>query len=220
MSIVEDTKQALLELFPEQAQAEAEAEAEAAEAAQAAAEEAEVAEASGEEAEATEVAPEEAAAEGAGEGEEEQAAAAEEEPEPEPEPITSGIIVTDYNACGVHLDVLASPDQVVDAARILNDAGFYLESIAGVDWIKEEEMEVIYDYNRTDGLLCRVCVRARIPRAEPEIPTISEIHPSADWHERETHEFFGIKFIGHPYLVPLLLPEDADFHPLLKDFKP
>ena len=134
--------------------------------------------------------------------------------------LTRGVHVTDYRASGVHLDVLADPEQVVEAARILQQQGFFLEAITGVDWIKEEQMEVIYDYNRVDRELCRVMVRARIPRSAPEIQTVSEIHPGADWHERETHDFFGIKFKGHPYLVPLLLPEDADFHPLLKDFKP
>ena len=82
----------------------------------------------------------------------------------------------------------------------------------------EPQMEVVYDYSHID-VLCRVVVRARIPRDKPEIPTISEVFSGANWHERETHDFFGIKFVGHPDLSPLLLPEDADFHPLLKDFK-
>jgi NADH-quinone oxidoreductase subunit C len=81
------------------------------------------------------------------------------------------------------------------------------------------QLEVVYDFNRTVGELCRVVVRCRLPRATPEIPTISRIIPGANWHERETHDFFGIIFTGHPDLSPLLLPEDADFHPLLKDFK-
>ena len=76
---------------------------------------------------------------------------------------------------------------------------------------------MVYDYFHALSL-CRVVVRARIPRDCPEIPTVSDIFPGANWHERETHDFFGIKFIGHPHLIPLLLPEDADFHPLLKDF--
>lgn len=135
-------------------------------------------------------------------------------------PRPNGILVRDYKANGVHIDVQCEPGQVVDAAKILDEAGLFLESISGVDWIKEEQMEVVYDYNLHEGEFCRVVVRTRVPRAEPEVPTVSDIHPGANWHERETHEFFGIKFQGHPYLVPLLLPEDADFHPLLKDFKP
>ncbi|MBU0483979.1 MAG: NADH-quinone oxidoreductase subunit C [Proteobacteria bacterium] len=91
------------------------------------------------------------------------------------------------------------------------------ESVEEVEEDLEEEMEVVYDYNHAEEL-CRVVVRCRVPRLSPELPTISEVFPGANWHERETHDFFGIKFIGHPDLSPLLLPEDADFHPLLKDF--
>ena len=81
-----------------------------------------------------------------------------------------------------------------------------------------DDLEVVYDFNHY-AQFCRVVIRTRTPRNHPEVPTISHIYPAAHWHERETHDFFGIKFAGHPYLVPLLLPEDADFHPLLKDFK-
>ncbi|HPX61091.1 MAG TPA: NADH-quinone oxidoreductase subunit C [Deltaproteobacteria bacterium] len=81
-----------------------------------------------------------------------------------------------------------------------------------------DELEVVYDFNRYDDF-CRISMRVRVPRSTPCLPTISAIYSGADWHERETHDFFGIRFEGHPNLVPLLLPEDADFHPLLKDFK-
>jgi NADH-quinone oxidoreductase subunit C len=147
--------------------------------------------------------------------------AAEPEPEPEEEgPRENGVMLTDHAARGTDIDVLCAPDQVVQAAKIMDEAGFFLEAITGVDWIKDEKLEVIYDYNQFGQEQCRVAVRTLIPRSEPEIPTISDVMPSANWHERETHDFYGIKFIGHPHLIPILLPEDADFHPLLKDFKP
>lgn len=136
------------------------------------------------------------------------------------ETLTQGVSVVDYAKAGVHLDVLASTEQVIAIAEAMAANGFFVEAVTGVDWIKEDQMEVIYDYNRMDKEECRVGVRVRIPRSAPEIPTISSIHPGANWHERETHDFFGIKFQGHPDLSPILLPEDADFHPLLKDFKP
>jgi NADH-quinone oxidoreductase subunit C len=92
-----------------------------------------------------------------------------------------------------------------------------MDALTGLDWIAQEEMEVVYDYfHPANGL--RVAVRTRIPRTLPEVPTISEVFPGANWHERETHDFFGIRFLGHPDLSPLLLPEDADYHPLRKDF--
>jgi len=81
----------------------------------------------------------------------------------------------------------------------------------------KEEMEVVYDFNHY-AELCRVVLKVRIPRDAPSLPTISAVYPGANWHEREVFEFFGIIFENHPDLKPLLLPEDADFHPLRKDF--
>jgi NADH-quinone oxidoreductase subunit C len=123
----------------------------------------------------------------------------------------------DYSLKGYHLDAAVPADQVVAAAVELDREGFALDTITGVDWMAESKMEVVYDYfHPTTGL--RVVVRSRIPRESAEIPTISTVFPGANWHERETHDFFGIRFLGHPNLEPFLLPEDATYHPLRKDF--
>jgi NADH-quinone oxidoreductase subunit C len=137
---------------------------------------------------------------------------------PEEAAVPPGPQETDYNSKGYHLDAALPPEKVVAAVEILSREGFFIEAITGVDWIDEQQLEVVYDFNHFDEL-CRVVVRSRLERSTPEIPTISHIYQGANWHERETHDFFGIKFTGHPNLEPLLLPEDADFHPLLKDFK-
>ena len=136
-----------------------------------------------------------------------------EEPTPPPGPKE-----TDYKAKGYHLDVDLPPEKLPEAAEILLREDFFIESITGVDWIDDGQLEAVYDFNHFDEL-CRVVLRTRTDRVNPAIPTISHIYQGANWHERETHDFFGIKFIDHPNLEPLLLPEDADFHPLLKDFK-
>ena len=125
---------------------------------------------------------------------------------------------SDYKAKGYHLDVELPAERVVAAVEILDRENFFLEAITGVDWIDDNQLEAVYDFNHYDEL-CRVVVRTRLDRSNPEVPTISHIFQGANWHERETHDFFGIVFAGHPNLEPLLLPEDADFHPLLKDFK-
>ena len=134
-------------------------------------------------------------------------------------PRVNGVITPDYKIHGTHLDAQVNTDQLLAAVTILDQNGFFIESITGVDWIKESQMEVIYDFSRYDFDACRVVIRTRVSRDTPMVPSISAIYAGANWHERETHDFFGIKFEGHPHLVPLLLPEDADFHPLLKDFK-
>ncbi len=138
---------------------------------------------------------------------------------PKKPPRLNGVIECDYAVHGYHLDVQISADQLLDAVSIVDQAEFFIESITGVDWIKEDQIEIVYDFSRYDFDTCRVVIRTRVNRSSPVVPTITDIYAGANWHERETHDFFGIKFDGHPHLIPLLLPEDADFHPLLKDFK-
>ncbi len=125
----------------------------------------------------------------------------------------------DYAAKGYHLTATVAPDQVVSVVAQLDKEGLALDTITGVDFIAEGQMEVVYDFFHPSECL-RVVVRTRIPRDKPEIPTISGVFPGANWHEREAHDFFGIRFLGHPDLTPFLLPEDADYHPLRKDYTP
>ena len=134
-------------------------------------------------------------------------------------PAKKPVELTDYKSKGFHLDASVPVDKLLEAVELLDGQKFALECITGVDWIADGEMEVVYDFNHY-AELCRVVLRTRVDRNTPEIPSISAIYGGANWHERETHDFFGIVFTDHPDLTPLLLPEDADFHPLLKDFKP
>ncbi len=139
--------------------------------------------------------------------------------EPAVPPRTDPIIDIDYATRGFHLDVQATAEQLVEAVALLFELGYYLEAITGVDWPADNQLECVYDFSRYDFDLCRVALRVRIPRDNPHLASITGIYTGANWHEREAHDFFGIVFDGHPHLVPLLLPEDADFHPLLKDFR-
>jgi NADH-quinone oxidoreductase subunit C len=123
----------------------------------------------------------------------------------------------DYAAKGYHVEASVAPDQVVAVAEQLDKEGLSLDTITGVDWMAEGQMEVVYDYFHPAKAL-RVVVRTRVPREKPELPSIHKVFPGANWHERETHDFFGIRFLGHPDLTPFLLPEDADYHPLRKDY--
>jgi NADH-quinone oxidoreductase subunit C len=61
-------------------------------------------------------------------------------------------------------------------------------------------------------------LRTRVPRDAAVVPSVVDVFPGADWHERETHEMFGIGFDGHPDLRPLLLPPEFEGHPLRKEF--
>ena len=136
---------------------------------------------------------------------------------PAPAPPLSPVQIVDAKAKGYHIDIAVDPDHVVAAAELVRQHGFGMDTVTGVDWMAAGQMEVVYDFFHPASVL-HVVVRTRIPRDKAELPTIQGVFPGANWHERETHDFFGIKFIGHPDLSPLLLPEDADYHPLRKDF--
>ncbi|MFJ3214474.1 NADH-quinone oxidoreductase subunit C [Kitasatospora sp. NPDC086801] len=63
-----------------------------------------------------------------------------------------------------------------------------------------------------------LALRTRVPRGGAALPTAVPVYAGAAWHERETHEMFGIDFPGHPYLATLLLPDGFEGYPLRKEF--
>ncbi len=64
----------------------------------------------------------------------------------------------------------------------------------------------------------RVRVAVACPDADPHIPSVVSVYPANDWHERETWDFFGIVFDGHPALARILMPDDWPGHPQRKDY--
>lgn len=93
----------------------------------------------------------------------------------------------------------------------------YLRSVCGVDEVESRgEIDIVYHlYSFTHKHT--VTIKSPVPVAEPVIDSAIEIWIGADWHERETAEMFGVTFAGHPHLVPLLLEEGLNIHPLRKD---
>jgi NADH-quinone oxidoreductase subunit C len=132
---------------------------------------------------------------------------------------------TDYNQRGYHLEVALEVDQVRAFAQKAYDQGFYLVFVAGFQVLPEETaagktsgLHGVYQFARYDRLYR---IKGQVPVPENmTLPSICDIYQGADWHERETRDFYGINFEGHPNMKPLLLPnEDVDFHPLLKEEK-
>ncbi|WP_409426772.1 NADH-quinone oxidoreductase subunit C [Mycobacterium sp. SMC-11] len=64
----------------------------------------------------------------------------------------------------------------------------------------------------------RVRLEVAAPDADPHIPSLFAIYPTTDWHERETYDFFGIIFDGHPSLTRIEMPDDWHGHPQRKDY--
>ncbi|GGO14018.1 NADH-quinone oxidoreductase subunit C [Microbispora rosea subsp. aerata] len=64
----------------------------------------------------------------------------------------------------------------------------------------------------------RIRVEVSCPDADPHIPSTVQVYPTHDWHERETYDFFGIVFDGHPALTRIEMPDDWEGHPQRKDY--
>ena len=64
----------------------------------------------------------------------------------------------------------------------------------------------------------RVRLKVRVPGDDPVAPSVTNIWPGADWHEREAFDLFGLRFEGHPDLRRILMPDDWEGHPLRKDY--
>src|SRR3954467_8025979 len=77
---------------------------------------------------------------------------------------------------------------------------------------------VIHLARRRPGAVESLLVRTRLDHDSPSVDCVCEVFAGAGWHERETHEMFGIDFAGHGELATLLLPDEFEGHPLRKDF--
>lgn len=92
----------------------------------------------------------------------------------------------------------------------------FLRCLFAVD-LQDEGMDVVYQLMSLERGH-EVVIKARVPKDDPHVASVSSIWSAANWHERETRDMFGIIFDDHPHLVPLLLPEDmTDHYPLRKD---
>lgn len=114
-------------------------------------------------------------------------------------------------------------EYIVDFARMLRDEpGLRFEMCLGVNGVhypedKGRELHAVYPFlSITHNRRLRVEVTAA--DANPHIPSIVGIYPSNDWHERETWDFFGIVFDGHPSLTRIEMPDDWAGHPQRKDY--
>lgn len=86
-----------------------------------------------------------------------------------------------------------------------------------VDW--KTHLTVVYHFSSTT-YHHNIVVKVKLDRSKPEIETVSQIWPTAEFHEREVYEMFGVKFLNHPDLRLLILPEGWEGkNPMLKDFE-
>ena len=95
----------------------------------------------------------------------------------------------------------------------------FLTDICGIHYPedKEKELGIIYHlHNLEDNI--RIRIKSFFSRENAEVDTITDLYSGANWMERETFDFYGIKFKGHPDLRVIVNSEDLGYHPLLKEY--
>ena len=110
---------------------------------------------------------------------------------------------------------------IVDACFALrSDHGFdLLADICGADRGPEEDPRFEVNYHLFSTIhYQRLRLKVLVSEDEPNIPSVTSIWKTADWHERETYDLFGVVFDGHADLRRILLPSDFDGHALRKDY--
>jgi NADH:ubiquinone oxidoreductase subunit C len=111
-------------------------------------------------------------------------------------------------------------EEIRETASIIksNLDGVIGETVVGVD-LQNKQFELIYFFW---SLMNKVMIdiRTRVEGDNPAIDSICDIFPGLDWHEREIHEMFGVKFNGHPNMNLLILPDELEgAYPLRKSFQ-
>ncbi len=125
----------------------------------------------------------------------------------------------------LRIKIQVDPEEIVEVANFMRDSlGFdHAESVAGTDYPKDNQIEVVYhlgSYDRQDLAAHILWLATRTDRDDARLPTLINVYKSVEYHERECYEMLGVYFEGHPRNERFLLPEDwADIPPLRKDFK-
>ena len=125
-----------------------------------------------------------------------------------------------FDETGEWLNIFIDPAEWHHFATLLrNSAGFdfnYLFCLTCIDW--KTHLTMVYHLTSTTHRH-NIVVKANLDRTNPEIETVSDIWRTAEFHEREVYELFGVKFLNHPDLRRLILTDDFEGWPLRKDFE-
>lgn len=119
------------------------------------------------------------------------------------------------------LTVRTSKDVIIDVLRFLKEnagSGFnFLTDITAVHYPDSNHIAVVYHlHNMVDKI--RIRIKVYIHEHTPTIPTATVLWNGANWMERETYDFFGVKFEGHPDLRRILNMDELNVHPMLKQY--
>lgn len=151
-----------------------------------------------------------------------------------------GAKITSKNLQAIDPFVVVDASDLLDVCRFLKEnealAFDLLHDISGVDYLEPDlkkapkagfdpHVEVVY-HLQSFKHIHRIVVKVVLPRWKdstpgqlPEVPSLTPLYGSADWHEREVYDLVGVYFAGHPNLTRILMSEDWVGHPLRKDYE-
>lgn len=118
------------------------------------------------------------------------------------------------------LTLTIAPEKIVDVCSFLkHDLSFVrLSGVTAVDWFPDEpRFEVIYHLHSLDRNE-RLRLKCRVGGENPQIESVTSIWRGANWYEREVFDLFGVRFLNHPDLRRIMMPDYWEGHPLRKDF--
>lgn len=130
--------------------------------------------------------------------------------------------VLETNEFRDELTVVVPKERIVDICRFLKEDPQlqfdFLADVCGIDmFTPSKRFGVIYNLyslkNRN-----RIRLKVFTEEEDPKVPTMTGVFGTANWHERETFDMFGIIFEGHPDLRRVYMPDEFEHHPLRKDF--
>lgn len=94
----------------------------------------------------------------------------------------------------------------------------YMMCLSGVHYAKEEMLGVTYHLNSTTKGH-KITLKVKVAQDDPKVPSVESVWKTANWHEREAYDMFGIIFENHPDLSRILCPDDWEGYPLRKDYE-
>jgi len=124
-----------------------------------------------------------------------------------------------FDETGEWLTILIEPANWKPLAQKLRHSALhidYLFCLTCIDW--KTHLTMVYHLSSTTHRHT-IVIKANLDRAHPEIETVSDIWRTAEFHEREVYELFGVQFLHHPDLRRLILTDDFEGYPLRKDFE-
>ncbi|HEY2949245.1 MAG TPA: NADH-quinone oxidoreductase subunit C [Micromonosporaceae bacterium] len=121
------------------------------------------------------------------------------------------------------LTLFIRPEKIAEVCQTMRDdesLRFELcSSVSGVDYLGSDDRRLHVVYQLTSMTYRRqVRLEAAVTAEDPHLPSVTSVYPTADWHEREAYDMFGVIFDGHPGLTRILMPDDWEGFPQRKDY--